>query len=207
MPHDDSSSRSRTTYRAARGAVVCARLAEGASVEQIIREPGMPCRATLRNWKLAHPDFAAQFEMARAQGGGMRRGGRPEVYSPELAEAVLEGLAEGRALHRICGEPGAPSMTTVFRWLKADPEFAGAYRLAREVQAHRLFDEVGEVAAAATSRTAYLARVRIDALKWQAARLAPRRFGPKPDDEESEGGGLTVIVRRFGDGEAPEAGG
>lgn len=205
MPHD-SSPRSRTTYRPARGEAVCARLAAGVSVEEIAREPGMPCRATLANWMRAHPDFAARFEAARAAGGGVQRGGRPEIYSPELADAVLDGLVEGRALHLICAEPGMPSMRTFFRWVKADPLFAADYRLAREVQAHRYFDEVGEVAKAATPRTAYLARVRIDALKWQAARLAPRRFGARPDLEEAVEG-LTVIVRRFCEGGAEGPGG
>jgi hypothetical protein len=57
---------------------------------------------------------------------------------------------------------------------------------------------VWEEAQAATPETAFLAKVRIGALQWSAARLAPKRYGVRTEAGPGEdGGGLTVIVRDF----------
>lgn len=64
-----------------------------------------------------------------------KRGGRPvgsgAIYGEVLASAVCEGLAEGASLSAVCRRPGLPSMTTVQRWLRARPDFAGRVAAAR----------------------------------------------------------------------------
>jgi hypothetical protein len=50
------------------------------------------------------------------------------------------------------------------------------YVTAREMQGDYLFDEVRDVALAATRETVPVARLRFDVNRWQASRLAPRKY-------------------------------
>lgn len=181
------------------------RLAAGESVKSICGDPEMAAWPVVQHWLRHEPEFRERFLAAREAGGGKRRGGRPNGYEPAICEAICERLAEGEALVRICAEPGMPSTGTVFNWLKAHEEFRAMYALAREVQGHWAFDAVSEAIEEATPETAYLAKVRIDALRWQAGRLAPRAFGDLKEraavgEGAGEGGGapkLTVLVQSF----------
>jgi hypothetical protein len=56
-------------------------------------------------------------------------------YSPEIAEKICAGLAEGRKLEAICAEKGMPSCRTVFRWLAAHADFLARYDQSREGRA------------------------------------------------------------------------
>lgn len=56
-------------------------------------------------------------------------------YSPEIAEKICAGLAEGRMLEAICAEKGMPSCRTVFRWLAAHADFLARYDQSREDRA------------------------------------------------------------------------
>ncbi len=50
------------------------------------------------------------------------------------------------------------------------------YVQARQAQADYLFDEARDVALAATPGTVWVARLQFDVIRWQAARLAPRKY-------------------------------
>ena len=114
--------------------------------------------------------------------------GRPSSYSEELAEDICERLANGESLRAICSEEGWPSTTTVKRWLRAREDFRAQYALAREEQAEALFDEIVDIADKAGNSeglTVDMARVRIDARKWVAGKLAPKKYGDKTTIEAS----------------------
>jgi hypothetical protein len=75
----------------------------------------------------------------------MKRG-RPSDYSPELAEAICAGIAEGLLLPEVCKRPGMPSPATIFVWLNKFPEFLEQYATAKEIQCEILAGETNEVA-------------------------------------------------------------
>src|SRR5262249_575504 len=50
------------------------------------------------------------------------------------------------------------------------------YARAREAQADKYFQEIVEIADAATPETVNVARLRVDSRKWAAARLAPKKY-------------------------------
>ena len=144
-----------------------------------------------------------------ASGWWSALGGRRSIYCEATAQEVFVRMCEGESLTAICEDPQMPAMTTVWKWRRDNSEFDGAIRLARECQAQRLCDRGMEIADAVTPETAYATRVRLSQLRWTAASLAPRRFGRlKSVDPEAgadgEGGGLTVIVRRFTDAPDPD---
>lgn len=111
-----------------------------------------------------------------------RKTGRPSDFTPEIANLICERLAEGESLRAICKDEEMPSARTVHRWLESKEEWAEAFRQqyahAREVQADTLADQVIEIADD-TSGDPTRDRLRVDARKWAASKLAPKRYGDK----------------------------
>ena len=105
-------------------------------------------------------------------------GGRPSVYSPTLAQKICEAVADGEALQDVCNQPGMPARRTVYYWLRTNEEFATAYELAREMRADLLADEVVKIS---DTEDPAKARVQIDARRWAASKLNPRRYGERQD--------------------------
>jgi hypothetical protein len=103
--------------------------------------------------------------------------GRPSGFSPDIANAICERIANGESLRTICEEDGQPDKATVFRWLASNTEFRDQYAHAREMQAETYADEMVNIADAA--KDANLARLQIDARKWKASKLAPKKYGDK----------------------------
>lgn len=172
----------------------CARVEAGESLVAISRDPAFPPRSTVEHWVGQNPAFARRLAEAVAL-VGLSPGGRPTLYSVEMAALICRRLAGGEALHRICAEPGMPANTTVVLWLRRYPEFEELYGIARDAQSERMFDRVGEIAEAATPETAQVAGVQIRAAQWQAAKLAPRKYGTRV--EHNHDGGITFEVVNY----------
>ncbi|ARO14425.1 hypothetical protein BVG79_01079 [Ketogulonicigenium robustum] len=83
---------------------------------------------------------------------------------------------------------------TFYKKLAEDDDFAKRYARAREVQAHREFDEIRDIADRADSESVGLAKLQIDARKWRAGKLAPKVYGEKQAVEHSgpDGGAIAV---------------
>lgn len=105
------------------------------------------------------------------------KAGRPSDYSPDVADMICEAIASGGALYRLCEQDGWPAEGTVYRWLEKEQEFREKYARARERQADRRSDEIIHIADEAED--ANLARLRVDARKWAASKLAPKKYGDK----------------------------
>jgi hypothetical protein len=111
--------------------------------------------------------------------------GRPAAFSDQVAETICRRIAHGEALADICRDPGLPSHVTVNAWARRSPGFAYMLGLAREQQAQVKLDLAWKVARDATPATVQLARLQIQTLRWQAARLAPRALsGRAPSPPE-----------------------
>lgn len=106
--------------------------------------------------------------------------GRPSSFTDEIAERVLDQLAEGKSLVEICRADDMPSARTVHQWVADNPNFSQNYTRAREVQAEFMDDKVMQVAERA-GEDPQAAKVKIDAYKWRASHLAPKKYGTKLD--------------------------
>jgi hypothetical protein len=122
---------------------------------------------------------------------------RKTTYTDEIAMHITSELIEGRSLRSICREdPGMPDRVTVIRWLAKEEyaEFRNQYALARMAQADILADEIIEIAdtplqgdevtikpdGSKEVRTGDMLghrKLQIDARKWYASKLAPKKYG------------------------------
>lgn len=109
------------------------------------------------------------------------KGGRPSDYLPEVAEDICSLLMQGESLRKICARPGMPAISTVMVWLQRYEEFMEQYARAREVQAEILAEDIINLADAAVEEGAAVAKARlqVDARKWYASKMAPKRYGDR----------------------------
>jgi hypothetical protein len=101
--------------------------------------------------------------------------GRPSDYNAEVSAAICAKLADGESLRQICANENMPDKATVFRWLDLHRQFRDQYARARDLQAASYADDVVDIAD--TEVDPQKARVRIDARKWHASKLAPKKYG------------------------------
>ena len=171
-------------YSPALADAICARIARGESVHRIGKSQGMPSYATVFNWLARHKDFAEQYARAREVQieMGIRPWGRPTNYSPGLVTKICERIMSGQTLRRICNSRGMPPLRTLFRWLDQHRDFAERYARAKEIQVEVLADEILDIADDPALQPGEK-RVRIDARKWLAAKLKPRKYGDRASIE------------------------
>ena len=114
-------------------------------------------------------------------------GGRPSIYSAELAERICERLAEGEPLVKICGDPEMPSFGTVYRWERDNEEFRQLSAQAREIGTHYMAGDCIVIADGegdpADKRVRIDTRLRLIG-KWNAKNYGDKHIhvGGGPDD-------------------------
>jgi hypothetical protein len=126
---------------------------------------------------------------------------RPTDYNQSIADKICEAISDGKSLREICGADEMPSKATVFRWLGLHKEFSDQYARAREEQAESMADEIVAIVDNATSPllvdgvpllngdgnpvlitdtvSIAHARLKMDARKWVASKLKPKKYGDK----------------------------
>lgn len=146
--------------------------------------------------------------------------GRPTAYSDLVAAKLCAYIADGMSLRNVCKQPGMPSTTTVMRWLADDSKvgFREQYACAREAQADLLAEQILDIAdeectmvradkhgsndddgeghtevvfdSTAVARN----RLRVDARKWLASKMAPKKYGDKLQAELTGANGGAIAV-------------
>lgn len=132
-------------------------------------------------------------------------------FSQEIADTICERIANGESLRSICANDDMPSQVSVFRWLAARDEFSKQYALAREAQADALFDEMLDIADdgrndwmatkddeggsgwRANGEHIQRSKIRLDARKWMASKLQPKKYGDKITQELTGAGGAPLV--------------
>jgi hypothetical protein len=115
------------------------------------------------------------------------------TYTDEVGRQICELIAQGKASREICTLVGIAN-STLFKWLADNPSFSEQYARAREAQADLYFEEIidiadeleidakykgEEVTLDVSSSAVARNRLRVDARKWIASKLAPKKYGDK----------------------------
>jgi hypothetical protein len=133
--------------------------------------------------------------------------GRPSKFTQATADAICTRIAEGESLRTICKDEEMPASSSVYKWLSENTAFSEQYAHAREKQADFYAEQIVEIAdeevtmvrrskhqhgakeeddteenevevvfdPTAVARN----RLRVDARKWYASKLAPKKYGEK----------------------------
>lgn len=121
--------------------------------------------------------------------------GRPTLYTEAMADEICERIMQGESLRKVVKAIGLDE-SVVYDWLKRHPSFTKQYACAREVQADVLAEEIVSIADELEIEARYQGedikldisatavqrnRLRVDACKWYASKLAPKKYGDKLD--------------------------
>ena len=136
--------------------------------------------------------------------------GRPTLYSPELIAELCARISEGRSLRSICKDEDMPGLTAVFRWLGEKEDFQQQYARAREAAADALVEEILDISDDGTNdwmekhgkdsagwiengEAIGRSKLRVDARKWIASKLKPKKYGEKLTSEVTGADGKPLI--------------
>jgi hypothetical protein len=100
---------------------IMVRVARGEPLCRVNADPAMPGRGLLNRWRRERPDYDRLMRRAVVMGWG-RRG--PRLRTPELTEAILDGLVLGESLASLGRRPDMPSAATLYAWVAQDEAFA-----------------------------------------------------------------------------------
>jgi len=139
-----------------------------------------------------------------------RKPGRPSSFTEAIGIALCAAIAEGMSLRSACALPGMPDVSTVIRWLADEEraEFCAQYARAREDRADLLAEEILQIADDGRNDTQVdedgnvfidhdviaRSRLRVDARKWLASKMAPKRYGDKITAEHTGANGGAIQV-------------
>lgn len=143
-----------------------------------------------------------------------KRGGQVRIpFTQDIADFICERLVNGESLRTICCDADMPSAATVCDWLSKHADFSEQYARAREAQADTLADEILDISDNGVNDwvekhgaegqaegweyngdAIQRSKLRVDARKWYAAKLAPKRYGERLDLNAKTESAVTYLV-------------
>jgi hypothetical protein len=137
-------------------------------------------------------------------------GGRPEIYTQELADLICEKISNGASMRTACKPDDMPSISTLFKWIREKPEFSQQYAKATEERTEAMSEDILDIADDGTNdfitkevngveviienkESTNRSRLRVD--------MKPKKYGDKLD-MTSDGKaiqGNTIIFKDFKD--------
>jgi transposase-like protein len=205
-------------YTAAIAERILEQLRAGRSLTDICHDPGMPSSSTARRWVIEDSwGFAARYRQARET--GRAKPGPRSTFTAEMAEWILDELADGRTLAEVCRDYGMPARGTVRHWVKQDPEdFAARFREARESGYEVMADDItaiadddsrdratrrrkdGSTETVVDQQNINRSRLRISSRRWILSKALPRTYGDRPDPTEQQSSKDIAEFMRLIDG-------
>ena len=153
----------------------------------------------------------ASGKQSNKDSSSVNKGGRPTLYSLEIALEICDRIADGESLVKICSDAKMPKKTAVYEWLLRHKEFTEIYARAREDQADTLADEIHAISDELPQQivddkgnktrydSAYVQwqKNRVDARKWVAAKLKPKKYSDRiahVGDNEADSININVNI-------------
>jgi hypothetical protein len=115
---------------------------------------------------------------------------KPRItQAPDIEKIILDRVSLGESLNVICTGAGMPTRKSVYEWLKHDAVFRAAYEFAISMRAEKMAEEIVEISDEQPPRDCETGKIdsawvawqknRVDARKWTASRLLPKKYGDK----------------------------
>lgn len=125
----------------------------------------------------------------------LKQSGRPTKYTKELGEEIANAIAcsELGLIHLVNANPHWPDRATIFTWRRTNPEFGDLYTRAKEDQTEVVVEYMQELMdephkwvdeeTGATKIDVPMLRLKMDTMKWHAAKLKPKKFGDSKEQD------------------------
>lgn len=142
-------------------------------------------------------------------------GGRPTDYNDELADLICARLSAGESMRSVSRDDAMPCMTTLFRWLRVNPQFAQQYAKAKEESADALFEQIldiaddgsndwveqhsedaGKAAYKVNGEAIQRSKLRVDTRKWMAGKMRPKKYGDQVNTNITPDKPLSIEIVR-----------
>lgn len=136
--------------------------------------------------------------------------GRPTEYNAEIADKIIDIIStSNRSLASICKELDL-NPSTIYRWLDSHKEFCDNYARAKEWQADFMAEEILEIADDSSDditkefiggqlknvenkEFVSRSRLRVEARKWLASKLKPKKYAETLKTELSGKDGEKLV--------------
>lgn len=133
------------------------------------------------------------------------------MYSPEQRTTIIDEIcakiSSGLSLRKVL-EGGKPiSQKVFFEWIDADVEKSKQYARAAEARADSIFEDILDIADDSNGDVKYTehgevmnsefvqrSRLRVDARKWMLAKMMPKKYGERIEQEISGKNGEPFSV-------------
>lgn len=126
------------------------------------------------------------------------------VRSDELLERIFERVAKGESLNSICSEPGMPARKSFYEWVAEDETVLRRYEFAMLMRADTYAEDTIDISDDARNdwmetndpdnpgyrfngEHVQRSKLRVDARKWYASKLAPKKYGDRVVNEHQGG--------------------
>mgnify|MGYP001101409216 CR=1 FL=1 len=124
----------------------------------------------------------------------VNKGGRPTIINDRLIDELCLRLSQGVSMRTVCLDDDMPNMSTIWRWLRQNDDFARRYTAAKQESADAMIEDMLAISdqddeEESTNRS----RLRVDTRKWIAAKLRPEKYSEKLDLTPS-GGTVKITI-------------
>lgn len=123
------------------------------------------------------------------------------VRTDALLATIFERVANGESLNKICTEPGMPSRKSFYEWVGEDETVLRRYEFAMLMRADTYAEETIDIADDSSDDwkegkdgnlipdydVVQRSKLRVDARKWYASKLAPKKYGDRVLNEHQGG--------------------
>lgn len=115
-------------------------------------------------------------------------------FKLDVMRRICDRISRGE-LAAAAAQAEGLNASTVWRWTAEDETARTMYAHAKHQAADALAEEAIRIALETTNETYSADRLKVDTLKWAAAKRRPKEYGERQAVETSGESTLTVVVR------------
>lgn len=120
---------------------VIAEVTRGRRLADVARDPGVPSLYTLQKWRRADRVFDVRLKIASAEARADRMRAK-SPYGAHTRAEIVERVRAGQTYDQMVLLPHLPDRSTIFYWMRSEPDFAWAVAGAREEWMDSLTDRI-----------------------------------------------------------------
>lgn len=121
---------------------------------------------------------------------------RPKLLTQAFIDDLCDWMADSKSVRAYCRVNPEYKPSSICRWLAEFSDFAEQYARAINMRADAKFEKIDDVIEDMRSGIidATMARVEIDAIRWQSGKMNSKKYGDKVQQEHSGSVSLSGIL-------------